>query len=111
MSNSCINIKMPAQNTTLIEWLKSIGENLIVFTAPFIVIIWKSFEFLNKRTEAQTRRDREFIKEVASEVVKQVLDSTLPDIHRNIQEMKKDTHESLQKINDRIDDVILNVKK
>jgi hypothetical protein len=106
---------MPAENTGMIDWLKSLGENLIVFTAPFVVIIWKSFEYLNKKAELEQTRQEAFVtniaKQVAKEVVKEVLDSTLPDIQRNIQEIKKESHESFKQINDRIDDVILNIKK
>lgn len=111
MTTQILNKKMPSENIGLIDWFKSVGESLLVFTAPLCVFIWKSFEYLNKISEARTRKDREFVKEVASEVVKQVLDSTLPDIHRNIQEIKKESHESFKQINDRIDDVILNIKK
>ena len=116
MTNQILSDKMPAETTNgMIDWLKSVGESLLVFTAPISVLIWKCFEYLNKRTEAQTRRDREFVKDVAKEVsrevVKEIMDSTLPDIQRNIQEIKKDTHQSFKEINDRIDDVILNIKK
>lgn len=116
MTNQILNNKMPAESTHgLIDWLKSIGESLIIFTAPFVVIIWKLFEYLNKKSELEQNRHEAFVtniaKQVAKEVVKEVLDSTLPAIQRDIQEIKQESHHSFKKINDRIDDVILNIKK
>jgi len=99
-----LNLRM-TNSTGMLEWIKSIGENLIVFTAPIFYLIWKASETYQKRVEAQSKKDRDFVTQVAKEVsktvVKEILDSVLPDIHENIQDIKKETHN----INKRIDEI------
>jgi len=100
-----LHLKM-SNNTVMLEWIKSIGENLLVFTAPIFYLIWKVSENYQKRVEAKVLKERAFITEVAKEVsktvVKEILDSVLPDIHSNIQDIKAETHN----INKRIDDLL-----
>lgn len=100
-----VSIKMTGNNE-IISWFKSVLENLLVFTAPIFYMIFAVRKAYDKRVDAQTKRDREFVTEVAKEVsrtvVKEILDSVLPDIHSNIQDIKKETHN----INKRIDDLL-----
>ena len=55
-------------------------------------MVYKVGESYQKRIDAQSKKDREFVSEIAKEVsksvVKEILDSVLPDIHLNIQEIK-----------------------
>ena len=54
-------IDMQEPTATFIAWLRQIGEMMLVFTAPLMFLIWKVAEVYNKRTEAQVKKDKDFI--------------------------------------------------
>lgn len=93
-------------NHEFINWIKSVLENLLVFTAPIFYMVYAIAKAYEKRVEAQGKKDRAFVAEVAKEVskavVQEMLDSILPEIHESMRQIKKET----QNINKRIDDLL-----
>lgn len=102
------NYTMPQEETKLgLEFWKDLLTIILTISAPICAFVYGLFSWLNKRTEAQTKRDREFVQTV----VKEVMDSALSGIQRDVQEMKRDTHDNLHQMNKRIDDVYKEVRK
>lgn len=108
-----INSLMPETIETWTVYFRSLLSNVVIISGPAIAFFWGLFNWANKRTEAQLKRDRDFIRTVFLELIQ----TPLSEIQRDIQEMKKETHRSLneikdevKKVDDRVDDVYKNLK-
>lgn len=81
-----------------------IVEIVVVYILPFVVVVWKG---IDKYFEYQSKKDKEFVKELVSEL----LTGALQGITRDIKELKDDRKKDYELFNETVVNIYKELKK